>query len=191
MTHFTPDEMIDAAEGVLDADRRHHLEVCEPCRREVEALRGLLQEAAGIPVPEPSPLFWDGFSARVRLAVAGQPAPASTWAAWLRWSTLAPAGALAAALLVVVASLVGGPPGPMAPPLSLRPSAAASDDLLLDADVWETVADLVGPADWDAAGQAGLALTPGDTELAVLSLTEDERRELSRLLAGEIERSKS
>jgi hypothetical protein len=32
---------------------------------------------------------------------------------------------------------------------------------------------------------------PGDAELAVLSLSEDERRELSRLLAGEIERSKS
>ncbi len=192
MKHLTPNELIDAAEGALDVGRQHHVDTCEACRAEAEALRALLREATGVRVPEPSPLFWDHFSARVRAAVAEQRSPAQGWARWFGWSTLAPAGALAAVLLALVASLVGVP-APATTPAA--PAAMSSTDgavdVLLEPDHWDVVADLVGAVDWDAAGEAGLALTPGDADLAVLSLTEDEQRELSRLLAGEIERSKS
>lgn len=189
MKHLTPDEIIDAAEGMLDAERQRHLAACEACRTEVESLRGLLREAAGVPVPEPSPLFWDYLSARVRQAVEGERSPA---AGWFGWSTLAPAGALAAVLVAIVASLAR----PAAPPsVPLAPVAQASDDTAvdvpLDCESWEVVADLLGPLDWETAGAVGLSLGPGDAELAVLDLSDDERRELSRLLAGEIERSKS
>ncbi|MCC7177846.1 MAG: hypothetical protein IT177_05580 [Acidobacteria bacterium] len=70
MKHLTPDELIDAAEGTLDVERQHHVDTCEACRGEAEALRALLREATGMRLPEPSPLFWDHFSARVRAAVA-------------------------------------------------------------------------------------------------------------------------
>ena len=55
----------------------------------------------------------------------------------------------------------------------------------------DVLAELVGPLDWETAGAAGLALAPGDAELGVLDLSDDERRELSRLIAGELARVKS
>ena len=33
MTHLTPDELIDAMEGLLASDRQAHLGTCEECRR--------------------------------------------------------------------------------------------------------------------------------------------------------------
>jgi anti-sigma factor RsiW len=93
--HLTPDELVDAAESVLDTTRQRHLDTCDACRRQVESLRSLLREAASVPVPEPSPLFWDRFSARVRQAVAEERSPAVGWSRWFGWSTLAPACALA------------------------------------------------------------------------------------------------
>ncbi len=191
MNHLTPDELIDAAEDVLDAERHRHLDTCEFCGKEVEVLRALLREAAGVEIPEPSPLFWDHFSARVRQAVAEERSPAVGWSRWFGWSTLAPAGALAAVLIAMVATVARGPV-PAAPDTSVvEASPDAAVDVWLEDEDWAVVADLLGPVDWDTAGEAGLALVPGDAELAVLSLSEDEQRELSRLLAGEIERSKS
>jgi hypothetical protein len=70
-------------------------------------------------------------------------------------------------------------------------TAAAADDDAVDDGEWSALAELVGPLDWEAAGAAGLSLAPGDTELELLDLTPDERRELSRLIAGELARVKS
>lgn len=192
MNHLTPDELIDAAEGVLGAERTRHFDTCEFCRKEVAALRALLHEAAGVEVPEPSPLFWDHLSARVRQAVAEERSPAVGWARWFGWSTLAPAGALAAVLIAMVATLARAPLPAIAPGTPAV-EATRNDAVheVLENDDWAVISDLLGPVDWDTAREAGLALVPGDAELAVLSLTEDEQRELSRLLAGEIERSKS
>jgi hypothetical protein len=50
---------------------------------------------------------------------------------------------------------------------------------------------MVGPLDWETAGAAGLAVVPGDVDSLVLDLDEDEQRELSRLLLGELARTKS
>jgi hypothetical protein len=191
VNHLTPDELIDAAEDVLDAERHRHLDTCELCGKEVDVLRALLREATGVKIPEPSPLFWDHFSARVRQAVAEERSPAVGWSRRFGWSTLAPVGALAAVLIAMVATVARGPV-PAAPDTSVvEASPDAVVDVWLEDEDWAVVADLLGPVDWDTAGEAGLALVPGDTELAVLSLSEDEQRELSRLLAGEIERSKS
>ena len=51
---------------------------------------------------------------------------------------------------------------------------------------WRALAELVGPLDWEAASEAGLALAPGDADRAVLDLDDAERRELSRLVATEL-----
>ena len=95
--HLTPEEFVDAAEGSLSSDRLRHVERCEACGRQVSVLRELMREAGQAPVPEPSPLFWEQLSTRVRHAVGAEAAPKRAWwAAWPRWPALVPLGALAA-----------------------------------------------------------------------------------------------
>ena len=55
-------------------------------------------------VPEPSPLFWQHLSARVRTAIDAEPQAAGGWREWVRWPVLAPIAALA---LIVMALAVG------------------------------------------------------------------------------------
>ena len=69
MTHLTPDELIDAMEGLLSEERQAHLATCEQCQRELAGLSSALSEAKQVSVPEPSPLFWPNFSQRVRMAI--------------------------------------------------------------------------------------------------------------------------
>lgn len=196
MTHLTPEELADAADGSLDPARAPHVGRCERCQAQVAALAALLQEAAQDPVPEPSPLFWEHFSARVRRAVADDDRLTAGRPGWSRhWPALVPLGALAVLVAAVVATVAGRPgfPNPpVAPASSLAdPAGHPAADVPTDAAGWDVVIDLVGPLDWDAAGEAGLVVAPGDTELAVLDLDADERRELTRLLEGELRRSKS
>lgn len=195
MTHFTPHEFVDAAEGTLDGPRRRHLEECEACRREVAALARLMRDAANGPVPEPSPLFWEHFSTRVREAVRAEGLPpAPGWSAWLRWPALAPMAALAALVVAMVATVA--PTAPESVPQAVVAAeipvlAPLADDSTATDLQWMALAELVGPLDWETADAAGLAMTPGDAEVAVLDLDEDERRELSRLITGELSRAKS
>ena len=106
MTHLTPEEFVDAAEGLLSPGRLQHLERCGTCRREVSALSALMGEAAGSPFPEPSPLFWEHLSARVRQAVRAEAAPLVPWGLLrLRWPALVPLGILAALVAAIVATM--------------------------------------------------------------------------------------
>jgi hypothetical protein len=201
VTHLSRDECLDAAEGTLEAARAHHLESCAVCRQEVGALRAILSEIAEAPVPEPSPLFWEHFSARVREAVRAEAeaSPSPRWE-WLRWSTLMPMAALAAVVVMVVATLPwdptrGGGPGGLRS-TAAAPGAGASVTVPsiepVAADLaWGAFAELVGPLDWDTASEAGLAVLPGEAELVVGELSDDERRELMALLTGELARAKS
>ena len=45
MTHLTSDELIDAMEGMLAAERQAHLATCEQCRHELAGLSSVLNEA--------------------------------------------------------------------------------------------------------------------------------------------------
>jgi hypothetical protein len=62
MTHLTPDELIDAIEGLLAADRQAHLAACDECQSQLASLSMTLSDAKASGVPEPSPLFWQHFS---------------------------------------------------------------------------------------------------------------------------------
>src|SRR5262245_49777261 len=104
MNHLSPDELIDAMEGVLDAERRAHLDVCEECRRQFEDLASVLSEAKQASVPEPSPLFWNHFSARVNEGIDRE--TTSAWPEWLRWQVLLPLGAVA---MIVLALMIAVP----------------------------------------------------------------------------------
>jgi hypothetical protein len=192
VTHLTPEEFVDAAEGLLSPGRLQHLERCGTCRREVSALSALMGEAAGSPCPEPSPLFWEHLSARVRQAVRAEVEPTVPWGlSRLRWPALVPLGVLAALVVASVATM----PHRSRPdaPLASVSSGSAERELEFEADDrdWSVLADLVGPLDWETAEAAGLALTPGDAELVVHELSAEERQELSRLITDELTRAKS
>ncbi len=182
MTHLTLDELIDAVEGLLAPDRQAHLAACEVCQRQLTELSEVLGEARRVAVPEPSPLFWQHFSARVRGAIDLE--PGGRWPAWLRWQVLAPLGALA---LIVVALAT-----------NIRPRSEApdhlADDSTLDApfggDSWAPLTVLVGDLDLETASAAGV-IEPGAAEQAVLELTAEEQQELTRLLKAELMRAKS
>ena len=64
--HLQHDELVDLAEGTRAESSVPHLAACEACRHQLAELKAMMSAAADVAVPEPSPLFWDHFSARVR-----------------------------------------------------------------------------------------------------------------------------
>lgn len=195
MKHLAPHELVDVVEGATDERRAAHLATCDRCRREVEALTAVLAHAREAEAPEPSPLFWDRFSARVREAVADEPAPPS-----LRYRLWRPAYALAAAL--ALAMIVAGaalwreiPGGAPAPGLAGQVEEAAEPALDLGAvpgdETWEIVVAVASDMAWDEAEEAGFAVAPGAADRGVLALTTEERVELARLLEAELPATKS
>ena len=184
MTHLTPDQLVDALDGLLEPSRTTHLEACGPCRQQLADLAAVLRDTRQVDVPEPSPLYWQHLSARVRTAIDAEAAPAGGWPHWLRWPVLAPIAALA----LIVMALAAAVPR----------HAAVTPDVAVDAavgqaldDSFAMVADLVGDLDWDTARSAGLTVGPGAADQAVLELTVAEQQELSRLLRAELTKAKS
>src|SRR5262245_1608186 len=115
MQHLSGDALVDLVEGLVSEADVPHLASCDRCRDQLaglRAMRTLAAEKEVVDVPEPSPLFWDHFSARVREAVASEPPPPDGW--WRRvWSwpgVMAPESAVAA--VVVVLAVVFRPPSP-------------------------------------------------------------------------------
>jgi hypothetical protein len=181
--HLTADELVDLAEGARDANAFPHITACEACRRQVADLRTAIEMAtAAHDVPEPSPLFWDHFSDRVRTAIATEPTPSSAW--WRPSWVMATCVALAAALLVVVL-IPSHDRGPARrePPGTITTAAAEPlgdlDDSLM------IVADLTSSIDFDDARAAGLT-GRGAAEHAVAHMSAGELRELRTLLAEQM-----
>ena len=203
MNHLTHDELLDAAESPqVPAAHTGHLRECASCRESVESFRAVLARAADDRLPEPSPLFWDHFSARVSEAVRGagsSPEP-SSWLTPLRrpLTTWAMAGA---ALVLVIVTVVWratlhapSPLGPHLTPSTIATSpsanlpATAADNPDADAR-WAVVRVAAEDLRWEDVRDAGIAATPGDAEGVALELTADERSELARLLARELKRN--
>lgn len=180
MTHLTPDELIDAMEGILAPDRRAHLTTCDECRRQLEDLAGALNEATQSSIPEPSPLYWQQFSRRVNAAIDRHSVEARPQ--WLRWQALLPLGAMAMMVIALVSSV---PQQPRVESTTVDMSAPVVAE-----DTWASFAALVGDLDVDVAAAAGV-IEPGTADAAVLHLTAEEQRELSRLLHLELSRAKS
>ena len=186
MTHLTPDELIDAMEGLLSEAPQSHLAACEHCQRELAGLSSALNDAKQVGVPEPSPLFWPNFSQRVRVAIDQDATTGTNWPAWLRWQVLLPLGAVA---MIVLALMISVPKQN-----SVEPDVSAAldaPDAPVALDNWVMLADLVGDIDLETASAAGVRLMPGDAEQAVLQLTAEEQQELTRLLKAELTRAKS
>jgi len=201
MRHFRPEELIDlvereAAPEVANDGRRtlRHLAECEVCRRRVSELRATMAAAREASVPEPSPLFWEHLSARVRERVASERS-SSLWSGLESWRSrrvFAPVAALAAVVLVAVVA------ARLRPYQSGLPSGTSvSGELSVPSDSTTTVsdpslrllADLAEVVDWDEAAEAGFGAGGVAVDRAVADLSDPERVELQRLLKEEIFRS--
>jgi len=198
MAHLRAEELVDIAEGTREESSAPHLASCGACRAQLADLRRTMTAAAEVGVPEPSPLFWDQLSQRVREAVASDAAGARGWRSVLQawsWSRAAtPLWGLAAAAViafVLAKALAPAPRGAASPgsgTSAARSNAAndASGDLSIDADpLLAIVTSLASAMDFDA----GAVLEDSATaEHAVTQLSDAELRELQRLLQDVLQR---
>lgn len=190
MRHLTEAELLDLAEGAQPESSAGHLASCEVCRRQLTDLRSAMMAAAAVDVPEPSPLFWEHLSVRVREAVdaEGGPSRAGWLLRWPSWRAMVPIGALA--MLALTAALMLRPAretsntADASAGSEISDTAADAGDLaqLTDDPSLTLLADLTSDLDWDAASEAGLAPRAGAVDDVVPSLSSEERRELQRLL---------
>jgi hypothetical protein len=198
-THLTAEQVVDAAEAAQDASVAAHLAACAACQTKVAELRetmaSVLVEDVG--VPEPSPLFWDHFQARVVDAVEAERLGENVIARFVRSLRPAVLVPIAAASLVALGVLVAnvsrhGPvaTGPAQSSLVGDESAAASSRELLrdsmdDDPSLQLIADLAVDVDWTAAEAASLA-PDGSAEHAVSHMSANDLKELQRLLRVEL-----
>ena len=195
-THLTPEQFVDVAEGAEPESSLPHLAVCDSCAHQLADLHATMSRTRDADVPEPSPLFWDHLSSRVREAVAEEAARPRSWREWLlQPRVLGPAlaGALLAALVAVLlprtpmmttsrsmpvplaANAANPATAPALPPLA--PFGAADDPQLT------IVAAVATTVDWDEMRDEVTLAAGGDAVAGALTI--DEQRELQRLLAEE------
>ena len=189
MRHLTEGQLLDLAEGAQPEPSAGHLASCEACRRQLMDLRSAMTAAAAADVPEPSPLFWEHLSARVREAVEaeGRSSGVGWRLQWPSWRAIVPIGALA--MLVLTTALLlrpahESPRDTNTARSDITDTAADAGDLaqMTDDPSLTLLADLTSDLDWDAASEAGLAPGTGAVDDVVTSLSSGERRELHRLL---------
>jgi hypothetical protein len=200
MTHLSHDELLALAESDGPIGAARHLAACATCREEVEGLRRALADMRSVEVPEPSPLFWDHFSARVREAIAAGPAPGAEPRPGfpVRWTVAlgSLSAAVVAGLLVVgrpPVPLAPSPAGAMTPPVAANPPAGDDATVLSEpaaGEDWDLVVDIAEHADEDDLSQALDALTPGMADDVIPRLSDEEQEALVKLLRAEMEKGR-
>jgi hypothetical protein len=192
MRHLTRDQLLDLVEAQNAEASGPHLRSCATCRQELKDLRNVIDRVADVAVPEPSPLFWDHFSARVGEAVGSEPPgterPIRDSRRW--WGYGLPIATMVVVLLVA-ASVVTSRRATVAVPSVQRdaPIALEASDVFSAADQETTlglVADLGRDLDWDDLHDGGVIVHDGLLERAVNGLSAGERAELGRLLKQEL-----
>lgn len=179
--HLTPQLIVEAIEGTLGSAAREHLGACDACRAEVDRVRAILQEAeSAAPAPEPSPLFWDHFTDRVREATSTIPVTrARWWDAWWR-PALVVGGALAVVLLMVMTQRTE-PQGPGVDRVVADADAWPS----FDPDGWELVVSLTDDLGWDDVQQVA-SPKRGVADALIDELSPQERAAFVKLLKQEM-----
>jgi len=204
MRHLRAEEFVDIAEGTRAESSAAHLAACEACRRSLADVRAAMAAAADADVPEPSPLFWNHLSQRVRDAIAaGEQPRADGWRAALarlswRHAVVEPIGALAVVVAIVFLAVTmmlrpaprdAAAPGPVAESGAATAADAAGgqpSDALMEADpLLSLVATFASMLDVDA----GSVLEDSSAaEHAVAHLSDAELREMQRLLQDALQR---
>jgi hypothetical protein len=202
MRHLNAVEIVDLVEGRLAPERAAHPDVCAQCAALVNRTREAAAHAAvGGEVPEPSPLFWEHLSGRVREAIDREPVPVPTrWRGGLRIPGWAWAAA-AMALVIGSAAIWRGlsPASPASVPAAVGrapgglPAASPGPDLW-DEDVeadraWAVVRAVAEDIDWDETSEAEIAARPHAAERVVPQLSSVERAELVRVIEEELRRN--
>jgi hypothetical protein len=188
--HLSPEELLDLAEGTRPIASAPHLAGCEVCRQQLDELRGVIATLQ-IDVPEPSPMFWEHLSTRVRDAVAAEAVPARRWFGFGRWSWGLAAAMSAAVAVIAVSLTLPTPPAathvPSAnsqtsPAVAAAPGGDVGSAPAIDDASLSLLGDLAGGLDWDGAAEAGISMAVGTADTAVVELNQGERSELQRLL---------
>lgn len=197
MSHLSASEFVDFAEGTLAPQPAAHVERCEACRAQAEAVKNALDVTNGAaPVPEPSPLFWDHLSARIGEAIDA-PAPRSTFGfGLLRLQPIVAMLAIAVAVLSIVVLNRTARRGvePEATTVSEPSSADPGQvvDFALDpnhAAAWSVLTAAAADLRLEEAQDAGMAVPSAAVDRAVSQLTRAELSELGRLLQSELKGS--
>jgi len=187
MAHLTSVEFVDLAEGLRDAASVPHLAECDRCRQQLAEAREVLVAATACDVPEPSPLFWDHLSARVREAIAAEPAARSTAFLNSWWMRAAAGVAVSAAIAVGVASSIGHRTSEQHPAFRVVQDADPAPLLDHRDDAsFDLVDDYSRTLDWDDLREQ--LVGAGRIDASVGELDGAERRELGRLLKEELAR---
>lgn len=191
MTHLSPAQIVDVAEGCASPDITAHAAACESCRARVESTLDAVRLAMEAPQPEPSPLFWPHLAARIGEAVRREQAPTAPWTPWV-WR-LAPVGAAAVLALAVAFGArfwtPGGPSGAPEAPVAAPVQAAAEPAAGLDADddpSWLLVSVLSAQVSVEEAEESGAVPPPGAADRALVHLDGAERIRLARILQDEM-----
>jgi len=194
--HLSRGEFVDLIESstALPAERAHHVEQCERCRQEAATLRAMRSMVSDDETQEPSPLFWDHFSARVAEQLRREPVPTAE-RPW-RPLPLVTWAAAATVVLLLISTFVWRttlhapaphPPIEASGPTAL-PTVETADDMDND-EAWAVVRAATADLAWEDARDAGISAHPGDVENAALQLNAAERVELERLLDEDMKRN--
>lgn len=196
MKHLNRSEFVDLIESSpsLPPDRVRHVDTCESCRIEADTLRAVMALAQTDEGAEPSPLFWDHFSARVSEAVrneapAGSGIPSMSWlrAPLSTWAAVSTVAVLVSMTIVWRTTLHAPAPARQAQAATTATSAAAAgpaadaDDVDAD-EAWAVVRAAAVDLQWEEAHEAGISARPGAVEDVALELSAEERAELARLV---------
>jgi hypothetical protein len=201
MRHLNDAELVDFVEGRLTGPQTTHAKTCADCLARAATMRDALAGAADVPVPEPSPLFWEHLSSRISTAIDREPAPRAGRA----WRPLrAPAWAWAVtavlAALVVTATLWRGWQPGVQPtqvaadrPARGQPQADTNRDVwnedVEEDQAWAVVRAVAEDIGWDGANDADISVRPQSADHVVPQLSSEERSELARLIEEELRRS--
>jgi hypothetical protein len=195
--HFRPEEFVEALDGALAPELQAHLEACGECRQELEQLRSLVGDVRGVDAPEPSPLFWDHFSARVKQATLAEPVPAAA-AWWREWLGLAglprlprllrPIGAVATgavALALMFALKPAAPAAPSSASVESVPMPAPMFDAVADDGSWGLVVGLASELKWADVHEVAEPAS-GTADAMIDEMTAAQREAFVRLLQKEM-----
>jgi len=137
-------------------------------------------------VPEPSPLFWEHFSNRVRAATSAEAAAPSPRFGWRGWATMA--SALVAFVMVLIFRHLPAEPARLATPPQQIEAVASTVSPAESADTEPLAAVMQMASSLSSEDLRSVVSAAGEETLLVEDLSPAERAAFVRLLHAEMEK---